>query len=49
MVMFNFIYSVKLMEVGLKPVLHKRYVHDNNMAGEEIAAGMGIIENEDGK
>ena len=48
MLIFDVLYKLKLENVGLEPVLHSRYVDDNNMAGEEIPDGIGIVNKENG-
>ena len=49
MLVFDNRYGWVLDEVGLEPVLNKRYVDDSNLVGEGIKEGTSIVRNEEGK
>ena len=49
MLVFDNKYGRVLDEVGLEPVLNKRYVDDSNLVGEGIQEGTRIVRNEEGK
>ena len=49
MLVFDNKYGRVLDEVGLEPVLNKRYVDDSNLVGEGVQEGTRVVRNEEGK